>query len=95
MYFDECPSWREAATNLRSALDLAGHDGVPIRLVEVDSPESAEALGFRGSPSIEVDGRDPFEEQGGGVGLSCRIYSTPAGPAGSPSLDQLLAALSL
>jgi hypothetical protein len=59
----------------------------------VDSPETAEAIGFRGSPSILVDGIDPFARGDEPVGLSCRIYQTPAGPAGSPTLEQLRAVL--
>ena len=50
-------------------------------------------MGFHGSPSILVDGVDVFAEPGAGVGLSCRIYRTPEGLAGAPTLDQLRAKL--
>ncbi len=36
---------------------------------------------------------DLFAGSDAPVGLSCRIYQTPDGPAGSPTLDQLRAAL--
>ena len=55
----------------------------------VDTGEEAERVGFGGSPSILVDGVDFFAEPNSPVGLSCRVYQTPAGPAGSPTLDQL------
>lgn len=55
----------------------------------VDTPEEAERVGFRGSPSILVDGVDAFADPDAPVGLSCRVYMTPEGPAGSPTLEQL------
>lgn len=36
-----------------------------------------------------VDGVDPFAEADDPIGLSCRRYQTPEGPAGSPTIDQL------
>ena len=57
------------------------------------SPDDAIALSFHGSPTILVDGSDPFPASGP-PGLACRIYDTPDGPAGTPSEDQLRAALS-
>ena len=32
---------------------------------------------------------DPFADAEAPVGLSCRMYQTPDGAAGSPTLDQL------
>ncbi len=59
----------------------------------VESPEQAEAIGFRGSPSILVNGADLFPDPAAPVGLACRIYATPDGLAGSPTSDQLRSAL--
>ncbi len=59
----------------------------------MDSPEEAERTGFRGSPSILIDGADAFADPDAPVGLSCRVYQTPHGPTGSPTLDQLREAL--
>lgn len=56
---------------------------------KVTSPQEAEEVGFRGSPTVLVDGRDVFAEGHEPVGLSCRVYQTPEGPAGAPTLDQL------
>ena len=90
-YFDGCPNWKVADAHLRSlATELGFH--MSRRLVE--SPDEAEALEFRGSPSVIVDGQDPFAAGDEPVGLSCRIYQTPEGPAGSPTIDQLRALLS-
>jgi len=41
-----------------------------------------------------VDGRDPFAKGGEQSGLACRLYSTPQGPAGSPTIEQLVELLS-
>jgi len=52
-------------------------------------------VGFHGSPSILVDGVDLFAEPGAGVGLSCRVYRTPEGLSGAPTVEQLRAALAV
>ena len=48
--------------------------------------DDAERLGFVGSPTIRIDGRDPFAQPDAHIGIACRIYSTPDGLAGVPSL---------
>lgn len=90
LYFDGCPSWQTTDQHLRQ---LATERHFDLGYRKVESPEAAEELGFRGSPTVLVDGRDLFAEGDEPVGLSCRIYQTPEGPAGSPTLDQLRAAL--
>lgn len=87
-YFDDCSNWRVADDHLRTlAREFTGLS-VTRRLVE--TPEEAERVGFRGSPTILVDGVDPFADESDPVGgLSCRVYETPDGPAGSPTLEQL------
>lgn len=86
LYFDGCPSWQVADERLRT---LGGELGFDVGRRKVDTPEAAEALQFRGSPTVLVDGRDPFARGDEPVGLSCRIYQTPDGPAGAPTMDQL------
>ena len=90
LYFDDCPSWQTADQHLRA---LAEEMDFTIERVEVTSPEEAEQLRFRGSPSIHIDGDDLFADPDAPVGLSCRIYQTPQGSAGSPTADQLRSAL--
>jgi hypothetical protein len=67
--------------------------GFDLRHRLVESPEDADELGFRGSPSITVDGADLFAAEDQPIGLSCRIYQTPEGPAGSPTVEQIATAL--
>lgn len=55
----------------------------------IATEHEARARGFTGSPTILINGRDPFGHQGASVGVACRVYSTPAGPAGVPPHDDL------
>lgn len=93
LYFDDCPSWKIA--DQRLAALAAERPDVVVTRHRVETPAEAERLGFHGSPSILVDGVDVFAGRDAGVGLSCRIYPTPDGPAGAPTLEQLRAALGL
>jgi hypothetical protein len=43
---------------------------------------------------VLIDGIDPFAQPDGPTGLSCRIYTTPDGLRGSPTIGMLRAALS-
>ena len=91
LYFDDCPNWKVADERLATV--ARGLPAVTITHHLVDTPEEAERVGFRGSPSILVDGVDVFAGADAPVGLSCRVYQTPDGPAGSPTVEQLRAAL--
>jgi hypothetical protein len=94
LYFDGCPHWTVTCERLAEALRALGRDDVVVerRLVETD--EQAEELAFLGSPTIRIDGTDPFASGNEQVGLSCRLYTTPEGLSGSPTAAQLQAVLS-
>lgn len=91
LYFDDCPNWKIADERLVAI--AAERPDLTVSRHLVDTLEEAERLGFHGSPSILVDGVDVFAEPDAGVGLSCRVYATPDGPAGAPTMEQLRAAL--
>ena len=74
---------------------LAAADRLVASGLDVLVLEEADRVGFRGSPSVLIDGTDPFSDPDAPVGLSCRVYSTPDGLAGSPTLEQLRTALSV
>ncbi len=93
LYFEGCPNWELAEVRLRTALKAVG-GGAKLVLHQVTTPEEATQRGFRGSPTILLDGRDPFASSGDPTGLSCRVFQTPAGIAGAPTVDQLIEALS-
>ncbi len=92
-YFDGCPSWRVAEERLTEALRSAGLDDITVQRRLVETAERAEEVGFTGSPTIRINGTDPFATGTEQVGLACRVYTTPAGLAGSPTLHQLLEVL--
>jgi hypothetical protein len=91
-YFEGCPNWERADAAMRKVLDDLGVEP-QIKYQLIDTPEAAERLQFRGSPTILLDGVDPFAQPDAPVGLSCRVYRTQAGLAGSPSEAQLRTAL--
>ncbi|GAA1347724.1 thioredoxin family protein [Arthrobacter roseus] len=90
-YFNGCPNWTIVADRL--AVIAQDRTDMIVTHLLVETPEDAEATGFRGSPSILLDGADLFPDPASSVGLSCRIYPTPDGLVGAPTLDQLRAAL--
>lgn len=90
LYFDDCPNWKIAGERLD---DVATRRGLAVERRIVSTPEEAEASRFRGSPTVLVDGEDPFASGGEPFGLACRVYQTPDGPAGSPTSEQLEAVL--
>ncbi len=87
LYLDSCPNWK--ITDERLATIAAERSDIMVTHHLVESIEEAERLGFHGSPSILVDGVDVFADADTAVGLSCRVYQTPGGPAGAPTVEQL------
>lgn len=86
-YFDGCPNW-ETTDQVLSELAAEGWD-ITLEQELIDSYETATERGFSGSPTVLVNGVDPFADDAAPPGLSCRIYQTETGPAGSPSIHQL------
>ena len=91
LYFEGCPNWKVADERLATV--AAERSDVTVTHRSVETIEEAERLGFHGSPSILVGGQDAFADADTAVGLSCRVYRTPEGPAGAPTLQQLRAVL--
>lgn len=92
-YFDGCPNWVTTFERLSEALREEDMADVRPTLERVETNEDAERLRFIGSPTVLVDGHDPFKTSESTFGLTCRIYQTPDGLAGSPTLEQLREAL--
>jgi hypothetical protein len=89
-----CPN-EEAATGLvRGVLDDLGLTDVAVPVRMIDDPARAEQFGFTGSPTILIDGTDPFAEPGRAPALACRVYPTPTGLRGVPDASALRVALS-
>lgn len=87
-YFDGCPNWQVADAHLRQALDAMGHGDVSVDHEKIETAEDAERLAFIGSPTVLIDGSDPFARPGAPVGLACRVYRTPEGLRGAPTVEQ-------
>lgn len=94
LYFAGCPNHEVFMPRLLTLLDRAGVDE-EVRLVHVESEDEARAVGFLGSPSLRVNGRDvdAGAAERSDFGLKCRLYQTPGGLSGTPSDELVLAAL--
>ncbi|MGN5381483.1 hypothetical protein BIV25_08615 [Streptomyces sp. MUSC 14] len=80
----ECP--HTAPLRERLTRVLQGCTDVTVTWREVTDPEEAERLGMHGSPTLLVDGADPFARPDEEPSLSCRVL-------GLPSPDRLRRAL--
>ncbi|MFQ5967922.1 MAG: thioredoxin family protein [Acidimicrobiia bacterium] len=88
-YFDDCANWRVALSRLQEVLGKDHEIGLQL----VETFEDAERLGFRGSPTVLIDGADPFADASAPIGFACRVYRTEGGMDGAPSIEQLRDAL--
>lgn len=88
----ECPM--AGVLRERLAEVLAGRSDVKVAWREVSEEAEAVRLGMHGSPTLLVDGTDPFVREGDAASLSCRLYGPEQGSvAGVPSVERLRAAL--
>ena len=92
-YFDECPHWKLADERVRHVLRDFSGDDVTVEYQFIDSPETADEVRFHGSPTIHIDGRDPFITGVEQVGMSCRVFRTDDGIQGAPTEAELRKAL--
>lgn len=92
LYDEGCPNWRTVADNLSQLLD---EFAFTLQFRESSTLGAAQAASYRGSPTILIDGHDPFASVDEHVDAACRIYLTPEGMAGAPTLDQLRAAINI
>jgi hypothetical protein len=88
-----CPNVDRLRARLRDALAGLGVEA-SVRQVEVDTGDAAARAGLAGSPTILIDGRDPFPGESDAGSLSCRLYRTGDDVDGAPSMGQLMEALS-
>ncbi|HJX78612.1 thioredoxin family protein [Glutamicibacter sp.] len=91
LVIEDCPNSAVASNRLETALELLGIGGVLVEHRVMKTCADVRGTEFAGSPTIAVDSLDlfpgaPTEE------LSCRVYSTPLGLQGAPTIEQLTAA---
>jgi Alkylmercury lyase len=84
----DCPNATVLADRLAAVLD--GRPGVSVSHQVISDEGQAVRLGMHGSPTLLIDGLDPFAEPGQPPTMSCRLYRDENGQlSGSPSLGQL------
>ncbi|MFF3688064.1 organomercurial lyase [Streptomyces sp. NPDC002187] len=87
----DCPN----APLVRERIDAAlqGREA-DVQLVEVRDEAEAARWGMTGSPTVLLDGVDPFGQEGAEPSVSCRLYQGADGRFdGAPSADALVQAL--
>ncbi|HKA19289.1 MAG TPA: hypothetical protein VKN18_13450 [Blastocatellia bacterium] len=91
LYFDSCPSYTKALANIRDALRET-HLKAHLKLTNVDSEAKAQRVGFQGSPSIRINGKD-LEGRDEGFSFSCRLYRLNGTTSNVPSKETIKAKL--
>jgi hypothetical protein len=94
LFFDGCPNHQALEPHLRALLERRW-PGTALELRRVESDEDAQRIGFLGSPSVRVDGRDvePGADTRDDFGLKCRLYRVEGRLAGTPSNAWIVDAL--
>ncbi|TFD21818.1 thioredoxin family protein [Cryobacterium sp. TMS1-13-1] len=93
LHIADCPNSEETLHRLQRAVANTMFSNTSVTSTLIDSAETAARLPFAGSPTILVNGVDLFPTDGRTSDLACRIYLTPNGMAGSPTQQQIEAAL--
>jgi hypothetical protein len=88
LYFNGCPSWEPALEDLKKVIE-GEKIQAKLTLLKIDDPEQAQSEHFLGSPSIRVNGIDLWPEERADYALSCRVYQTPEGMKGSPTIEMM------
>lgn len=88
----DCPYATLAETLLRVTLNEVGLPNVPILTTVINTHAEAIRRRFMGSPSIEINGIDPWAHPNGQPALACRLYPSSTGLPTQHSLAQALCA---
>lgn len=87
-----CPNAAVLADRLAAVLD--GRADVSVSHQVISTEDEAARWGMHGSPTMLIDGADPFAEPGQRPSLSCRLYRDDDGrTSGAPSASQLRQAI--
>ena len=91
----DCPNAPVLEQRLAEA--LAGRPGVTVRHIEIIGLTAAARHGMHGSPTLLINGSDPFAQPGTVPALTCRLYRGNDGNDGrvvrAPSVAALRQAL--
>ena len=84
----DCPN--VAALAERLVVALASRPDAVVHRREIATELEAAQAGMHGSPTLLVDGVDPFAAAGQAPSLSCRLYRDASGRTeGAPSVEAL------
>lgn len=92
LHIVDCPNTDEAVANVSAALTELERGDTPILMRLLTSSADAAEVAFGGSPTILFDGVDAFAGDRTSD-LACRVYLTPKGLAGAPSVAALVDAM--
>ena len=95
LFWQKCPSHPRAWERLQEVLGETGIEA-DVHRIEVRTEEEAGHWGFRGSPTLRVNGLDidPDGVLKEPVGLNCRLYFNASGQGGPlPSKELIQKAL--
>jgi hypothetical protein len=88
----DCPNAPVLEDRLAAVLD--GRAGVSVLHQVISSEADAARWGMQGSPTLLIDGVDPFAQPGQPPSVSCRLYRDDDGQvSGVPSVGQLRQAI--
>ncbi|MEV0373715.1 hypothetical protein AB0I10_28555 [Streptomyces sp. NPDC050636] len=86
----DCPNFAAMLKHLEQVLP---EDAAPPEVRVITTEEEAGRYGMHGSPTLLINGIDPFATPDTTAGVSCRIYRDDDGrTSGAPSVDQLASA---
>lgn len=88
-----CPNGPLSFERVHVAVRESGVIDAEVHATVVVDSAGAVAFGMHGSPTILIDGRDPFLEPGMDPSISCRLYRTANGPQGCPTVAELTEAI--
>ncbi len=94
LWWNGCPSWDQALSELRELMGELGLDPAAVQLHLIETETSAARNDFVGSPTIRIDGTDVQEPGDQPTGLTCRVYKLRDGRISAlPDSDDVREAL--
>lgn len=89
LHIEECPNWEQLGTILDGLLSGLGAVDMHPRFVLIRTREEAAAVPFAGSPTILIDGIDPYADATPTTELACRVYRDGRHMVGLPTRESL------
>ncbi|MGB3413272.1 MAG: thioredoxin family protein [Microbacteriaceae bacterium] len=94
LYIEECPNSAAAVALAEEALAVLPDTDAEVIARLMQTEHDTAEVPFAGSPTFLLNGEDLFPNDGQTLELACRVYATPSGLKGLPTLEQLRKAVS-